>query len=369
MVALKHSSIHHASLVDSSLHSPQMLELLEIDLSRNFIEYVVDCVVETVDYAMGRPSGSSRGRSYSRHSQHEKFTKFVTDVVHKAEVTLPVLLVSLVYIDRAKPHLQIALEQWACERVFLGALILANKYTNDSTLKNIHWALCTGVFGKRDVGRIEREFLDVLDFELGVSESDILSHHDSIIALVHPQQRIRAPTAAHIHHHTHRNAVDRHTSPRSRWSSDSSDLDSLSSVESMSPPHTPAHVGMDIDSASYVQPSSKHTPEEHPTIPVSTVTTSKPQPKAESVHSTTHHRIASAFSILRSFPLPHFHHSQASSHPLQSTSSSASSSSTLVSASASLSNTAFSIPSCTGVGCKPVDAPHLAVPPVASVFV
>ena len=52
---------------------------------------------------------------------------FVTNVLHKAEVKVPVLLVTLVYIDRAKPHLQIALEQWACERVFLGALILANK--------------------------------------------------------------------------------------------------------------------------------------------------------------------------------------------------------------------------------------------------
>ena len=49
------------------------------------------------------------------------------DEENKAEVKVPVLLVALVYIDRAKPHLQIALEQWACERVFLGALIVANK--------------------------------------------------------------------------------------------------------------------------------------------------------------------------------------------------------------------------------------------------
>ena len=52
--------------------------------------------------------------------------------------------------------------------MFLGALILASKYLNDSSLKNAHWALCTGVFGRRDVARIEREFLEVLDFELGV---------------------------------------------------------------------------------------------------------------------------------------------------------------------------------------------------------
>lgn len=89
-------------------------------------EYVVDCTVETVDYAMGRPS-TSRGRSAARQDNHANFVHFVNNVLTKAEVKVPIVLVALAYMDRAKPHLQIALEQWACERVFLGALILANK--------------------------------------------------------------------------------------------------------------------------------------------------------------------------------------------------------------------------------------------------
>ena len=93
----------------------------------------MDTVVETVDYALGRPSSSSRGRSLSRHSEHAKFTNFVADVIHKAEIKVPALLVTLAYIDRAKPHLQIALEQWACERVFLGALIVANKVCSSTS--------------------------------------------------------------------------------------------------------------------------------------------------------------------------------------------------------------------------------------------
>ena len=96
------------------------------------VEHLVDTVVETVDYALGRPSSSSRGRSMSRHTEHSKFLKFVTDVLHRAEVKVPALLVTLVYIERAKPHIQIALEQWANERVFLGALILANKVRSHS---------------------------------------------------------------------------------------------------------------------------------------------------------------------------------------------------------------------------------------------
>ncbi|KAG6829877.1 hypothetical protein H0H92_003222 [Tricholoma furcatifolium] len=196
------SPIHHASLVDPSRHSPALLELIDLKITRPVIEYVVDCVVDTVDFAMGRPS-TSRGRPLSHRPEHAKFTTFVNNIITRAEVTTPTVLASLVYIDRAKPHLHIALEEWALERVFLGAIIVASKYLNDSTLKNVHWALCTGVFGKRDVGRIEREFLDVLDFQLSITEDDLLSHHDglSAVALASHSHRI---SRSFIHPHPRR---------------------------------------------------------------------------------------------------------------------------------------------------------------------
>lgn len=68
----------------------------------------------------------------SRRPEHVKFTTFVTNVITRAEITTPTLLASLVYIDRAKPHLHIALEEWALERVFLGAVIVASKVSRDS---------------------------------------------------------------------------------------------------------------------------------------------------------------------------------------------------------------------------------------------
>ncbi|KAJ7754285.1 hypothetical protein B0H14DRAFT_3600598, partial [Mycena olivaceomarginata] len=160
-------SVYAGSLVDPATHSPALLQLIDIKIDSHVIDYVVDCVSETVNYAMGRPHTSPRTRPSPCLT---KFTAFARTVLSRAEVTPPTLLVALVYIARARPHLSIALEQWALERIFLGALIVASKYTNDSTLKNLHWALCTGVFEKRDVGRIEREFLDVLDWELGVGE-------------------------------------------------------------------------------------------------------------------------------------------------------------------------------------------------------
>jgi hypothetical protein len=45
----------------------------------------------------------------------------------RAEVTTSIVLGALVYIHRARSCLQIAVDEWAHERVFLGALIVASK--------------------------------------------------------------------------------------------------------------------------------------------------------------------------------------------------------------------------------------------------
>ncbi|KAF7310136.1 Cyclin N-terminal domain-containing protein [Mycena indigotica] len=177
------SSLIHAA--DPATHSPALMELIDIRLTKPVVEYLIECVVETVDFAMGRVS-TPRGRNPSRYLS--SFTTFANNVLTRAEVTPATVFASLVYISRARPHLSIALEEWALERVFLGALIVASKYTNDSTLKNVHWALCTGVFGKRDVGRIEREFLEVLNWELSIKESDLLAHHSALVAVAFPSK-------------------------------------------------------------------------------------------------------------------------------------------------------------------------------------
>ncbi|KAJ6463037.1 hypothetical protein C8R47DRAFT_1080074 [Mycena vitilis] len=169
------SPVHPASQVDPETHSPELMQLVDITLSKPVIAYIVDSVSETVDYAFNRPAHAPRSPF------HRRFTKFVGTVLSRAEVTPSTVLVALAYIARARPHLSIALEEWALERVFLGALVVASKYTQDSTLRNVHWAMCTGVFGKGDIGRIEREFLEVLDWDLGVREAELLAHHEGLL--------------------------------------------------------------------------------------------------------------------------------------------------------------------------------------------
>jgi len=219
---------------------------------------------------------------------------------HGAPRGLPVVLATLVYLDRAKPHLHIALEEWANERVFLGALIVASKYLNDSSLKNVHWAVCTGVFGKRDIGRIEREFLDVLDFELSITEDDIMAHHDSIMAVVLPTRR-------------RSHAIPSAPLPQLGYSPGSP-----SSTEASLSPRTPTDaITMAVDPHSKAE-HHRSTQVDHEVFPAVPVPAHVSQPRHEKRQSHS----SSTFRILRSIPFP-----RPFSHLTSSSSSSSSSSS------------------------------------------
>lgn len=91
---------------------------------------------------------------------------------------------------------------------FVGVLCLTShwigwftQYHNDSSLKNPQWALATGVFSPRDISRIEREFLDVLDFQLRVTEADLLTlERPFISAFFSPKPRVAYTSSSSSSH-------------------------------------------------------------------------------------------------------------------------------------------------------------------------
>ncbi|CAK5278948.1 unnamed protein product [Mycena citricolor] len=176
------SPIHPASLVDTQLHSSALLQLIDAPVSHAFLDYIAEYVAEVVDFALGcddpKHAEPTRGRSGRCTT---RLADFIALTIKRAEARASTLLVALVYIARSRTHLAISYRHGAAERLFLGALMTASKYTQDNTLQNVHWALISGVFGTADVGLIEREFLAVLDWELGVSEEEVVVHWEGII--------------------------------------------------------------------------------------------------------------------------------------------------------------------------------------------
>jgi hypothetical protein len=144
--------------------------------------------------------------------------------------------------------------------------------------------MCTGVFGKGDINRIEREFLDVLDYELNFQEADLLLHHSAIVSLLQTH---------HYHERRHRRTLIVRAPTRSRWNDSESEYDASSS-RSISPmPVTPEV--------------------EFYELPVSVGSSVSSKTEVDVITSQPHHyyhRFSSSLSILKAFPMPYFrkHH-------------------------------------------------------------
>ena len=169
------------------------------------LDHLVRTTIETVDFALGRPTLHPLAPS---SPVPRPLLQLTLDVVHRSRIEISVILVALVYLERVRPQFKIADERWACERILIGALVLAAKvtfihafhaynvsiltrvstsqYVSDYTIKNARWARWSGTFSKEDIGRMERELLDILDWNLSVAEGDIMAHHERLSSLVSP---------------------------------------------------------------------------------------------------------------------------------------------------------------------------------------
>jgi len=158
-----------------------------------------------VDFALGRPTSHL---SAAPLTIPRPLLQLTLDLVHRSRIDISVILVALVYLERARPQFKISDERWACERILIGALVLASKvtshsafhacnvspltrvyfsqYVSDYTIKNARWARWTGTFSKEDIGRMERELLDILDWNLSIAEGDVMAHHEHLSSLALP---------------------------------------------------------------------------------------------------------------------------------------------------------------------------------------
>ncbi|KAJ6516510.1 hypothetical protein C8R45DRAFT_960355 [Mycena sanguinolenta] len=100
--------VHPASLMDPSTHSPELIQLVDIDTSTPVIDYVS----ETSNAALNRPSLS------------RKFTNFFANVLSRAEVT-PATAARLARLHRALAAGRSSASSSAC--------LSSSKYTQDSS--------------------------------------------------------------------------------------------------------------------------------------------------------------------------------------------------------------------------------------------
>jgi hypothetical protein len=141
--------------------------------------------------------------------------------------------------------------------------------------------------------RIEREFLDVLNWELGVREHELLPHQHHLEHLASP-----TPTAKRLR----AMATRKHTSKRSSYEADVPELSSPSSCSgssTASSPRTPAH-----SQATLELPEPQRAPSSSPMEIDITETTLEPATGKSKSTRPSRPRRSNTLDLLLHFPLP-----------------------------------------------------------------
>ncbi|KAI0334933.1 hypothetical protein GY45DRAFT_1318051 [Cubamyces sp. BRFM 1775] len=174
-------NIDPASRIDPKHHQPQVVRMVKTPVTYGVIDYFINTVAFMVTCILYGVVDKRVAKVKTTAT-----VKILTDFIDNAGLGTATILVALVYLQRIEHDLQIDESAWVCERLAVGALMVAYKYTNDLPVKAELWARCTRVFSKTDVMRIEREFLALLNFEVRVSDADLLALYDEFMATVYP---------------------------------------------------------------------------------------------------------------------------------------------------------------------------------------
>ncbi|KAF2860075.1 hypothetical protein K470DRAFT_217840, partial [Piedraia hortae CBS 480.64] len=137
----------------------------------------------------------------SSQSSLPPLPEFITNLVRQSRVRVSTLMTTLVYLARLRQRLPPNAKGIRCtaHRIFLAALILAAKYLNDCSPKNVYWAMYTNVpgypdfgFSNGEVNTMEVQLMGLLDFNLRISEHDLYWHLDPFLLPIREKEARKA---------------------------------------------------------------------------------------------------------------------------------------------------------------------------------
>jgi len=95
--------------------------------------------------------------------------RFLKAIFDCAQFSSECTIISLVYINRliALTGMHLHASNW--RPLMLVALLLSQKVWDDKSLQNSHFSLICPMFTTQEINKLEKKFLELLDFDVGVS--------------------------------------------------------------------------------------------------------------------------------------------------------------------------------------------------------
>jgi len=96
---------------------------------------------------------------------------FIQKIFQVAHFNPECCIIALVYINRLIGVTGLPLTESNWKPVTVSAILIAQKCWDDTPLINADFSILYSALGKKDVNRLERKFLDLLSFKLGIPSS------------------------------------------------------------------------------------------------------------------------------------------------------------------------------------------------------